>query len=218
MAVILAANALTTLETVEDELGLTLGQHTADDYINRLINTYSAYIEERCQRTFGQSVVIDEKVTGFGTRHLMVKIYPVDTGETTVVKYDDSTVDATQYEWVDDGEWGAVFNLGGAWYWGAARAPNIAGDPVAGSERAFYKVSYTGGFVLPKDWNGTDDFRLPYDLENLCIEMSTTHYRHRGQSRDIETEKLLTSTVKYFDRKTNPEWEAVLNRYMRPDE
>ena len=216
MAVALADNALTKLATVEEELGLAVGGGVANDYLNRLINVYSDQIEQSLFRQLGLTVVTDEQVAGYGTRILMVERYPVDTGETTVVKYNDDTVDSSQYEWKDDGEWGALFYLAGVWYWGAGVANNISRDPVPGTERSRYLVSYTGGYVLPQNWTN-EDFRLPWDLVNLCIEMVATQYRHKGQARDIKTEKLLTSTVTFFDSGSNPRWEAVINKYRRGD-
>ena len=215
MAVVLADNALTTLATVEEELGITVGGGIADDYLNRMINVYSDFIESSLFRKLKRTAVTDEKVAGYATRYLMVERYPVDTGETTTVKYNDDTIDSTQWEWDNDGEGGRLFNLAGVWYWGAGVANNIARDPVPGTERKRYKVSYTGGYIMPKDWNGTDAFRLPWDIEQLCIEMVATAYRHKGQSRDIKSEKLLSSSVTYFDAADSPRWHDVMGKYRR---
>lgn len=211
MTVTIASNALTTLATVAEEIGYTVGG-TSDDYLKRLINSYSQAIENYCNRKFGRTAVTDEKVAGKGTRRLLVDYYPVDTTETTTVTHDDGAVSSDAYEWEDGGEWGSLFNLYGVWNWDTLAQYGISQGPAAGYERALYKVSYTGGYYLPA--SASRD--LPYDIEDVCIQMVATAYRNKGKNRYIASEKILSASVSYRDASKWPsDWTMILDSYKR---
>lgn len=205
----LESNALTTLATLKEELKITVADF--DSYLERLINVYSTQIETLCNRKFQQQAVSEEEVIGHGTRYLSVERYPIDSIDE--ILYRDTEVDSSSYQIDGDGGAGLIINLDGTWHWDVMPAANTARDPIPGSERPYYKVSYTGGYVLPND-DGTRD--LPYDLEDLCVMMCVEHYRRQGEDRKIKSEKVLTGSVTYFGADEVPAlWTSIINSYRR---
>jgi hypothetical protein len=177
VAISLSAEALTTLEAVAEELGITT-PGADDDYLTRLINAASDLIASACNRTFGNADVSDEKHAGYGTTKMFVERYPLLT--IAEVSYNDDALDSDDYEIWGDGSAGAIFRVGAYWTWTAAASGDISHDPMPGTERQRYKVSYNGGYVLPKDDGAPDPRTLPWDLEALCSVAETAALRRKS--------------------------------------
>jgi len=93
-------NALTIVDAVETELGLTPGTDTA--YLERQINVYSSLFEEATDRRWYRDDTYTETIKSHGDTRLMVHDHlPVRSISQIDVKGD--TVDASEYELEDDG-------------------------------------------------------------------------------------------------------------------
>lgn len=148
MTVALTKNALTTLAAVKAALGIT--SSTADDDIRRSINASSSQIEKYCNRSFYYRTVTEEPHAGYGDQYLFVNITPV-VGDITTILQDGSAMDSDVYAVSNAGK-GEIYRIGSTWVWATAGLGNISRDPYPGGEDPFfYKVTYNGGYVLPKD-------------------------------------------------------------------
>ena len=208
-------NALTTLADLKAELKITVS--TFDAYLTTLINVASDYICTRTNRDlFYQTVT--EAVPGFASTRLRVKQTPIDTAKPISITFDSATIDPTIYT-VENAKLGYLYNRNG-WYWTAPLLPNVQQDPYPGMENRLYTVTYTGGYYTPQQvvtLNPTPTYGqlLPADIEQACISMCTWLYRHQGQDPMIESERLLSYSVKYLTTMKLPLVEDVIARYRR---
>lgn len=188
----LAANALTTLNAVLDEL-----PRAGDDdknYLKRQINAASAAIERFTRRSFARAVNIVEDVAGYGRPRITVSRTPLES--ITSVE----SIGALTYSWdvadlvIDNPEAGFIYRDGGWPNTAARRRDTIAPDRDAGTEEKSIRVTYTGGYVLPKDQPLTPAVagaqNLPADLERACILVVSEAFAKRGQRRDLRSERI----------------------------
>ncbi len=214
----LGVHALTKFETVRDELGLSgTGDQTV---IERLINAASEAIERFCQRHFERDTAIVEDLKGFGDERLVIRQPPLNT-ITSIETRDYVTgtlaaIDSTEFE-VEDSEGGLIFRRAG-WAHVARRRPDIAQDKLPGSEERYIRVTYDGGFDLPKTGSppagGT---ALPADLEQAAIDMAVALFRRRGQDAGVVSERLLSGAQTFADerRALLPAVQQLLEPHVR---
>jgi hypothetical protein len=177
-------NALTTLATLKDELGIVGA--TQDTTLERMINSVSAAIESYCNRKFWYEADIAEKVAGYGTKYLHVSRNPIVS--ISSITFDGATVGSDNYE-IHDANGGSLYSLG-EWTWTTDSAPNLSSDPLPGNEQKLYEVTYTGGWVTPH-LAGVLTRNLPYDLEDACVMMCTSRYRWKGRDPSVKSERLM---------------------------
>lgn len=184
-------NALTTVSQVETDLGITPDSQTAK--LEGLILDASDTIESRTSRQFRKEEVT-EQLAGLGTVRLAVARTPIDTSAEVTITYDAVEVDSDTYE-VEDAGAGFLRSIYGTWNWDANALPTIGVDPLPGTERKLYEVTYTGGYVLPNDTVGSRD--LPRDLELACRQLVAQLYFGIGRDPSIVQEKVLSGSVTY---------------------
>jgi hypothetical protein len=141
----LRANALTTLARLKTALGISGSSY--DDYLSRLINAVSQYIENQVGRKLYYQTVTEEEIRGEGQKRMYVEVTPLIL--ITSITYDDADIATANYEIVD-ADTGAIGYKYGNWNWSADAIENILSDIYPGSERKLYKVTYVGGYVTPK--------------------------------------------------------------------
>jgi hypothetical protein len=193
MTLALAANALTDLATIKDELSIS--GSTLDDRLTRLINEASDAIERYCRRKLTYAEVESEPQAPSGTGTLVLDRYPLI--EVTEIRYDEAVVDASQYV-VEDAESGIVRRMNGVWL---PQDLTISGSPsqdgVPGTGRKIIAVDYAGGYVTPNQVADELPRTLPYDLERACLSTVTQLYRQRGRDTSIASEQLGDAQVSY---------------------
>lgn len=157
----LASNALTTAETVRNNLNGCLID-IKDDLINQKINEVSQFIETYTGRIF-KNGIREEKLTGTGTDALQLKHYPA--GEVLSVFIEGNEIDIGELDIENNSENGTavLFRESG---WPASDGRNIL-------------VKYESGYILPKDQSEEQPRTLPYDLEGACIDLTTMKYLNR---------------------------------------
>lgn len=189
----LTVHALTTVSTIEGELGLGAGSATA--LLERLINGASEAIERFCGRHFEYEANISEKVAGYGGVRLVVSRTPVVS--IASIAYNGSTISSSEYS-IEDADAGLIYRSTG-WKWTAIRRPDITQDRLPGTEQKLFTVTYTGGYVTPQQAadNPALTRSLPYDLEQACIDAVVTWYRDRGENRNITSEKVMSASLSY---------------------
>lgn len=198
----LIAGALTTVRELESELGLDAG--TDVRAVERAINAASAEVARIAERVLHRVSGAVDRVEGHGGSLLVLPRAPVAAISAIAVLADDGstveeTYDATSYD-LQDADAGIVFRAMG-WPWTATRRAGVSGAPVAGSERASIRVTYTAGWITPYQASatggsvGTRD--LPYDLEEACLIAAVTRYRGRGRDRAVVREQLGPESVTF---------------------
>lgn len=195
----LNANALTTLDNVKTELGIT---GSADDaYLESQINFASTSIETFLNRKLGYEAGKVEKVKGYGGTRIRVALTPiVELTDVTVINSVGvtTTYDVADMEIEYDGIEGFVYFRSG-WPWTAPQPfGTIARDPLPGHEESTIQVTYNGGYVLPADLPAVDpQVALPIDIERAAILAVATNYSRRSQDRSIKSEALMSYRVEY---------------------
>lgn len=202
MPVSLSLHALTTLEAVKEELNISAGDASQDTYLARLINAASEAIERYCDRHFEKASLI-EKVAGQGSQRILLSRTPILS--VTSVTLSGSVLAPSEYE--VEAEAGMIYRSTG-WPWSAMHRPGIVQDPYPGSETKNIEVTYTGGYVLPKDEDLTANppvvRTLPYDLEEACIATVKTWFRAKGADLN-RTSRRLMDVGDTWDRRALPE-------------
>jgi hypothetical protein len=146
MAAQLTSKALTTLDVVKSELGISVTTH--DDYLIRKINEASAQICRYLDRDLGYAVVSGEEHKAAGGKYLCVERYPITA--LTAVYYDSAALDSTEYE-TYSAESGLLISVNGSWTNASDYYNSISPMRAPGTARKLYTVDYSGGYVLPKD-------------------------------------------------------------------
>jgi len=208
---ILAQNALTTLDAVKDDLGIT--DPRCDSRLERAINVASGFIERYTGRIFYRNTAIVEKIAGFGGHALMVNRTPINS--IASITFDGITVNAADYS-IGDALAGTIHSNGG-WSWTAHTARNISSSPIPGTERLLYTVTYDGGWYTPKQQDDTsaNTRALPWDLEEVAIELSRLSWHAKSRNPGIASEKLLSWSASYSEGQIPSHVKSTLDVYRR---
>lgn len=188
----LQSNALTTVSTVEAELGLSSGTDTAT--LERYINAYSDLFEEQTGRPWHRDDAYTEQVKSTGDTRLLLSRRPVRSiGE---VKVKGDTVDAADYA-IEDDKLGYLRLDDGFW-----ESTGVAIRRV----REYIKyhemrveVTYDGGYVTPKQVDdGTFTPRdLPHDIEHAVVTSVASAYRRQGKPTGIDSETIGSASISF---------------------
>lgn len=192
--------ALTTFETVRDELGLsgTSDQTALERYIMRATDK----IEELCNRRFARADGVVERVRALGDLYLYVSRYPVlDVDSITFV--DGTEADDSWYDW-ESRKADGMIQMRVPPYRRSALADPISGEIVSGSEWYDYRVTYSAGWMTPLQAANSDpeagDRALPYDLEDVCVRLVVFYWRQRGRDPGVRSVSVGSGSVSYADR------------------
>jgi hypothetical protein len=207
--VALSSHALTTVAEVKTALGISGSDD--DSLIERLINAASDRVERYCGRHFERDDAAEETIAGYGQHELRVLRTPINS--ITSITYDDGEIDTTYVTF--DANAGLIFRAGG-WAWTAHSTSDIVPAPIPLSERRLYVVTFSGGYVLPKD-DGDPARDLPYDLEQAVIDLVSSDYLSRTRDLSVKSERLLSYSVSYHGESESDGMPAsvrsVLERY-----
>src|SRR5699024_9940874 len=110
MSVALAANALTTLETVKTLLGIDPDDvdPKRGDAPPNLINYASAWIESMTGRIFKQQTYV-QRYAAAGAQELVLKQWPVTDVEYVKDLTSRQVIPDTEYEYTEDGRIGVLY-------------------------------------------------------------------------------------------------------------
>lgn len=223
----LDGSALTTLQTVKDELGIST---PGDDAIlERYITTGSSLLVQAIGRDLHWREGVVEKVQSGGDTRLVVSdALPIDSIDSIVYDGGDTQVteDSSRYR-IEDAGAGFVEKTNGRW-----RSTEQARQSVTliyqGRESYHYTVTYDGGWVTQEqaDNDGTLTRSLPYDIEQAVIDYAVTKYRRKGRDLSVRSEKLGDTSVSYANSSATPgtanagmpaSFAAVVQRYQIPE-
>lgn len=163
---------LTTLAKAKQLLGIPVDDDSQDEELTMLLTAASAAIEERCRRSFGKQKYTGEVYNGVRSKYLCLRNYPIVSVD-SVQSAGQPLVDV---ELVPDK--GMLYRSAG-WPCG---------------ERSI-TVTYTAGYVLPKDGTVEAPQTLPETLEVACIFFAKIMLE--GQY-GVESERIGDYSVKYM--------------------
>ncbi len=205
----LAKNALTTLDRAKLMLGLPdVPDERTDEIITLLINKASSWIERQTGRHLARQSY-RHWYDADGQQELVMIEYPIVSVE--YVKEEGKLVNPNSYDFAQTGDIGVIYRDEGWLKAGYRRG--LAYDIVT-PKRAI-EVSYTAGYVLPKDATEDDPQTLPADLEGLVWELVS--YAYTGLTNGSQGLKSFSiSDVTWtFDKSTHSEWQQIINLYRR---
>ena len=205
----LAENALTTVERMKLMLGLPA---ETDDRTNliveMLINKASSWVGRQIGRHLGKHAYL-HWYRADGQQELVTDEYPIIRVE--YVKEGGRLVDPKLYDYSQTGNIGVIYRDDG-WLKDGYRS-GLAYDIVALKRNI--EVSYTAGYVLPKDATDDEPATLPADLEGLIWDIVSQAYTNL-QNGSLGLNSFTISDVIWdFDKSTHPEWIQLINLYRR---
>lgn len=187
----LAANALTTYDTAREELGLAAAEHQA--VIERLINSASQAIEKYCGRQFGRRETTD-RLQGSGTLRLVLPRSPLV--ELLAIEEDGEEVELAEVT-VEDAAAGILYRAAGWRRHDRGIPGSVSGDVVPGAGSLPWAVTYSAGWVLPKDHTEQLPRDLPYDVEEAALITVVSMFRRRGEDQRIASESFGNNSTSY---------------------
>lgn len=207
---LLADNAMTTLETMLDFLGITETDDSTKNNIERLINAASSYIETMTNRKFALREYTETHFpTGY--QELCLKQYPIRE----VMSVEDTgyhqKLDPESYSFADTGDIGVLFSDAG-WELRGYRS-GLAND-LTRINRCL-KVKYQAGYVLPKDATEEHPADLLYDLQYIVWQMVQQQWNLANNGANGLAAFSISDVSWTFDHALSEQVQAVINQYMR---
>lgn len=205
----LVDNALTTLDRMKLMLDL---DDDADERTNMivelLINKASSWVERQIGRHLGKNVYY-QWYDADGGQELITIEYPIVSVE--YVKEEGRLVDPNLYDFRQTGNIGIIYRDDGWLQTGYRRG--LAYDII--TPKRGIEVSYTAGYVLPKDAAEDNPQTLPADLEGLIWDMVQQAYANM-QNGSQGLKAFSISDVRWdFDKSVSSSWIQIINLYRR---
>lgn len=184
--------------------------YTESFAIEQEINSMSDYLERYCGRKLKSQTYTDEPYSGTGRQLLLLRQWPVTA--LTAVKVSGTLINPpTDYSMSDeDAKRGQIFAPNGWSYDGAL--VGLVGEPIAPYRP--YLITYTAGYILPKDATPDNPQTLPGDLQQACIELISAKLSVVG-SENVKSDHLGDASKSYFEDDLPPAIKAVFDRYRR---
>lgn len=205
----LADNALTTLERMKLMLGLSdIEDERTDTIVTLLINRASSWIERQTGRHLGKRSY-RQWYDADGQQELVTLEYPIISVE--YVKEQGSVVDPSLYDYAQTGDVGVIYRDDG--WLKAGYRKGLAYDIIA--PKRVIEVSYTAGYVLPKDATDDDPQTLPADLEGLLWDIVSQTYTSLQNGSQGLSSFSISDVTWNFDKTQHSEWTQLINLYRR---
>lgn len=205
----LADNALTTLDRMKLMLGLSdIADERTDTIVTLLINRASSWIERQTGRHLGRQSY-RQWYDADGQQELVTLEYPIIKVE--YIKEDGKLVDPTRYDYTQTSNVGVIYRDEG--WLKAGYRHGLAYDIVA--PKRVIEVSYTAGYVLPKDATEDDPQTLPADLEGLLWDIVSLTYTNLQNGSQGLSSFSISDVTWNFDKSEHSEWAQLLSLYRR---
>lgn len=212
----LSENALTTLGDTMVFLGIEESDEgvstLAMDNIIFCINAFSGYIETQTGRKFGRRRY-QERYEGTGGQKLILNHYPVKKIHSIKDLARGWDIGKSEYWMEDGGETGIIYRDGG---WPKSGYPSGLANDLAMARKSI-AVSYTAGYILPKD--GTEDAPsdLPYDLQHAVWAMVQQQWGLMASGAGGLASFSISDVSWTFDKTAGIIVSDVVSRYRRWD-
>ena len=198
--------ALTTLARLKDFIGISVA--TYDTILETIIDVCTDIVEAETGRRFKQTSYSNEEYHGSGQNTLVLKNYPVVSGETfnlekrgAVTREDNwNSIDSELY-YVDE-EAGII---------------TMAGSGIFLKVPYHYRVTYTAGYNFDNAGGGStlNDVGIG-DLEIAFWKLCNNVYAGRKSQTGIKSESIGNYSVTFGELMSTDKWfENVINKYKR---
>lgn len=205
----LAESALTTLERMKLMLGLSdIEDEKVNLVVELLINKASSWIERQTGRHLGKRSY-RQWYDADGQQELVTVEYPIISVE--YVKEEGRLVNPNRYDYSQTGDVGVIYRDEG--WLKAGYRKGLAYDIVA--PKRVIEVSYTAGYVLPKDATDDEPQTLPADLEGLVWDMVSQAYTNLQNGSQGLSSFSISDVTWNFDKTQKSEWMQLVNLYRR---
>lgn len=205
----LANNALTTLDRMKLMLGLSdIADGRTNTIVTQLINRASSWIERQTGRHLGRQSY-HQWYDSDGQQELVTLEYPIIKVE--YIKEEGKLVDPTRYDYTQTADVGVIYRDEG--WLKTGHRKGLAYDIVA--PKRVIEVSYTAGYVLPKDATEDDPQTLPADLEGLLWDIVSQTYTSLQNGSQGLSSFSISDVTWNFDKTSHPEWTQLINLYRR---
>lgn len=205
----LAENALTTLERMKLMLGLSdIEDEKVNLIVELLINKASSWIERQTGRHLGKRSY-HQWYDADGQQELVTVEYPIISVE--YVKEEGRLVNPNRYDYSQTGDVGVIYRDEG--WLKAGYRKGLAYDIVA--PKRVIEVSYTAGYILPKDATDDEPQTLPADLEGLVWDMVSQAYTNLQNGSQGLSSFSISDVTWNFDKSQKLEWMQLVNLYRR---
>lgn len=211
---LLADNAMTTLNDLMEFMGMNPKDAEIPDIIKnnleRLINAASAYIERMTDRRFGRKDYVEDH-HGSGWQELCLNQYPIMEVKSIIDIESGQIISPESYSFSDTGEIGVLYRDGG---W-ADRAflGGLANDKV--SSKRYLRVTYTAGYILPKDRTEHTTSDLPFDLQYAVWQMVQQQWNLSNNGANGLSAFSISDVSWTFDKELNSQVQNVIEQYRR---
>lgn len=199
--------ALTTLNRLKTFLGISGSSN--DALLLTLINTVTDFAENYCDRRFKKTAYSNEVYDGNGSNRLLLRQYPVVSGESFTLEQRDSRTNNSSWSSIDS-ELYFVKNSEGIIEF--APGGKFAEVP------QHYRVSYTAGFNFDNQGGGNTMEQVGIaDLEFAVWKIIAKSYNQRKDSSNVERESIGDYSVGYLKTAmTDLQVAEILRKYKRP--
>lgn len=203
----LNAYVLTTRQRVKDFLGLSGSSN--DSVIDRLINFATEFVENFCDRRFKQTAYTNEVYDGNGSDSLLLRNYPVVSGETFTLQQRDSLTNNDSWSTVDSELYFVKEDAGIVQFAKGGKFQKIP---------RHYRISYTAGFNFDNQGGGDTLETVGLgDLEYAVWKLIGRAFNQRRGSTNIERESLGDYSVGFRkEAMESPEIAGILRKHKRP--
>lgn len=210
----LDCNALTTLEDALTFLGMDSEDEEVTtlvkDNISLMINAASSYIETQTGRKFRKKERT-ERYTGTGSQKLVLNHYPIKSISMIRDISSGKIIGENDYYLENEGENGILHKDDG---WPGRGYPSgLAGD--VNMLKKSIEVTYTAGYVLPKDGTRNEPADLPYDIQYAIWIMIQQQWNLLVNGAGGLSAFSISDVSWTFDKTTNPVVVDMINKYMR---
>lgn len=205
----LRENALTTKEDMLEFMGMD-PQNTPERVSNnviRLINAASSYIETITGRSFRKQTY-KEQYFASGYQELCLNQYPIT--QIIEIRRDDGRR-ITDYDITHTAKYGVVFRDQG-WAVKGYRQ-GLADDIRLGSR--YLTVTYTAGYVLPKDATKEEPETLPYDLQMIVWQIVQQQWGLSKFGANGLSAFSISDISWTFDKELGSQVQDIINSYKR---
>lgn len=194
---------LSTIEALEVELGIDSG--SADALLTALLRRASSRFLTLIRRDaihYEEGIVDD--LPG-GGQELIVSRTPLlavtSVKPLTLAGVAGDALDASAY-WITAPGAGLLCASSGVWS-STRLAVGARPDPIVGTERPAWRVTYTGGWVTPQQADDDPGLTrtLPEDIEDAVLAMAAALYNDQGRDLGVASEALLSGRVTYRERR-----------------
>lgn len=199
----LLAYALTTLARQKSFMGISNASN--DTLLTNLINSCTDFIEKYCDRRFKQTAYSDELYDGKGSNELLLKNYPVATGETFSIEQRNSTLSNSGFNAIQSQNYHVREN-------GLVTRVNAIFERLP----QYYRINYTAGFDFDNVATYLSDAGAA-DLEFACWRLVSKAFNQINQAGNVRSESLGDYSVTFLKELfADQELRSIIGVYRRP--